>query len=95
MSNNGLVFFDIVAGKFSHARNNPKNLVIFKITPADDFYVLDSAGAIWFYKYLVKELCKYSPGSNTLSFFPVRNNSGGINSSAVDAENRIWFNHPP
>ena len=93
INKNGLVFFDIAALHFHHVQNNPKNLLIFKITPADDIYVLDSAGTIWFYKYLEERFCNYSTGNNTINFFPVKNNSGGIRNVSVDAENRIWFSH--
>ena len=93
MSNGRLVFFDIATSKFYHAQHNPKNLLVFNMTPADDFSVLDSAGAIWFYKYPGGALCKYSMNNNTIRTFSVKKHSGGIRNISVDAQNRLWFSY--
>ncbi|MEO8111697.1 MAG: two-component regulator propeller domain-containing protein [Ginsengibacter sp.] len=93
MCNQGFVFFEINASKFHDAQNNPKNLSIFKITPADPFCAIDSAGAIWFYKYPGGELCKYFMNNNTIRFFSVKNNSGSIRHISVDSQNRLWFSY--
>lgn len=92
MVGKGLVFFDIAASKFHHAQYNPKNLVVFK-TNIEDYFVLDSAGLIWFFKYPEKEWCKYSIRNNTIRVFPIEKDSGGLRNLSVDAQNRLWFSY--
>ena len=93
MSNNGFVFFEIAAGKFYHPLNNIQHHSLFNFSVAGDAFVLDSAGAIWFYKYPGGQLCCYSVNNKSMKIFPEINHSGGIYSASVDAGNRIWFNH--